>query len=106
MEGMVGLDSMMGLIPMAIGAGIVMKVTDHALGQPQSQRAQRPQSKRKGRTNMKVTQKSIMKAAGSANKGLKKAAKPIKLGKGNSDPSGTSVFKAVRRDLAGKKLSY
>ena len=109
MEGMAGLDSMTGLIPMVVGAGVVMKITDTMLG-PQSQaaqsqkRVQRKTSKRSG--EMKINKNAISRAAGKQNAQLKKANKPVKLGSGNSNPASSSIFKTVRKSMKGKKLSY
>ena len=96
MEDMAGLDGMMGLIPMAIGAGIVMKVTDHYFGQPQPQ---------KKRSNMKINKNSITRAAGKQNAQLKRANKPVKLGAGNSNPDSSNIFKTVRKSMKGKNIS-
>ena len=96
MEDMAGLDGMIGLIPMAIGAGIVMKVTDHYFGQPQPQ---------KKRSNMKINKNSITRAAGKQNAQLKRANKPVKLGAGNSNPASSNIFKTVRKSMKGKNIS-
>ena len=101
MEGMAGLDSMTGLIPMVVGAGVVMKITDTMLG-PQSQVGR----SQKRRSNMKINKTSIQRAAGKQNAQLKKANKPVKLGAGNSNPASSSIFKTVRKSMKGKKLSY
>ena len=106
---MEGLDGMTGLIPMVIGAGVVMKITDTMLG-PKSQaaqsqkKAQKKAPKRSG--EMKINKNSIQKAAGKQHSQLKKANKPVKLGKGNSNPASSSIFQTVRKSMKGKKLSY
>jgi len=109
MEGMGGLDGMTGLIPLVIVGGVVMKITDTMLG-PKSQaaqsqkRVQKKAPKRSGK--MKINKTSIAKAAGKQHAQLMKAAQPVKMTKGNSDPSSSSIFKTVRKSMKGKKLSY
>ena len=95
---MEGLDGMTGLIPMVVGAGVVMKVTDSMLGS-------QPQPKKR-RSNMKINKNAISRAAGKQNAALKRANKPVKLGSGNSNPASSSIFKTVRKSMKGKKLSY
>ena len=101
MEGMAGLDSMTGLIPMVVGAGVVMKITDIMLG-PKSQTGQ----SQKRRSDMKINKNSISKAAGKQHAQLKKAAQPVKMNRSNSDPSSSNIFKTVKKSMKGKKLSY
>jgi len=99
-----GLGGMTGLIPMVIGAGVVMKVTDMMLG-PNSQAAQ-SQKKGTGKGKMKINKNAISRAAGKQNAALKKANKPVKLGSGNSNPASSNIFRTVRKSMKGKKLSY
>jgi hypothetical protein len=105
MEGMAGLDGMTGLIPMVVGAGVVMKITDTMLG-PQSQAAKSQKKSSKRRREMKINKNSIQRAAGQQNAQLKKAAKPVKMGSGNSNPASSNIFKTVKKSMKGKKLSY
>ena len=110
MDGMDGgLGGMTGLIPMVIGAGIVMKITDKVLG-PNSQAAQsQKKSKKKAPKRsgeMKINKDSITKAAGKQHAQLKNAAKPVKMTRGNSDPSSSNIFKTVKKSMKGKKLTY
>jgi len=98
---MEGLDGMTGLIPMVVGAGVVMKITDSMLGS----QSKAPQPKQKGK-KMKINKNSISKAAGKQHAQLKAAAKPVKVGKGNSDPASSSIFKTVKKSMKGKKLTY
>ena len=105
MEGMAGLDGMTGLIPMVIGAGVVMKITDTMLG-PNSQAAQSQKKAPIRSREMKINKNAISRAAGKQNAQLKRAAKPVKMTKTNSDPSSSNIFKTVRKSMKGKKLSY
>ena len=105
-----GLDGMTGLIPMVVGAGIVMKVTDSMLGsQPQPKRRRRSRTMPHGiNGSTKGLNKKLFAQGKGVGASAKKTAKkignmttPYKLGGANSDPSNTSIFKAVKR--AGKK---
>lgn len=109
MEDMAGFDAMAGLIPMVVGAGVVMKVTDSMLGsQPQPKRTRRKNMSGKINGSTKGLNKRLFsqgKGIGaSARKTAKKIggmASPVKLGGSNSDPSKTGIFKAVKK--ASKK---
>ena len=114
MEGMDGMGGMAGLIPMVVGAGVVMKVTDSMLGsQPQPKRKRRSSKMaRKGISNINGSTRGLNKKLFAQGQGVgasaKKTAKkignmatPYKLSGSNSDPSKTSIFKAVKK--AGKK---
>ena len=95
---MEGLDGITGLIPMVVGAGVVMKVTDSMLGS-------QPKPKKR-RSNMKINKNSISKAAGKQHAQLKRANKPVKLGSGNSNPAASNIYRTVKKSMKGKKLSY
>ena len=100
MEG--ALDSMMGLVPLAMGAGIVMTVTDRMLGDKEPARPRRNYNRRQS-TMPKVTGKSIVRvAAGEGARGGKNF-KKVRLGKNSANPAGTKVHKAVRRSMKGYK---
>jgi len=90
---------------MVIGAGVVMKITDTMLG-PKSQAAQSQTRRPRRSREMKINKNSIAKAAGKQHSQLKKAAKPVKMTKGNSDPASSNIFKTVKKSMKGKKLSY
>ena len=110
MEDMAGFDSMAGLIPMVVGAGVVMKVTDSMLGSQQQPNQRRRSKKMPNKINRST--KGLNKRLFSQGKGIgasaRKTAKkiggmasPVKLSGSNSDPSKTGIFKAVRK--ASKK---
>ena len=117
MEGMGGMEGMMGLLPMVVGAGVVMKVTDSMLGsqqqpQRQSRRTTTNRSKKMAKNKINGSTKGLNKKLFAQGQGIgasaRKTAKkigsmsnPYKLSGTNSDPSKTSIFKAVQK--AGKK---
>mgnify|MGYP003314480280 CR=1 FL=1 len=107
---MAGFDAMAGLIPMVVGAGVVMKVTDSMLGsQPQPKQRRRSKNMAggingttKGLNKRLFTQgKGIGASARKTAKKIGGMASPVKLGGSNSDPSKTGIFKAVKK--ASKK---
>ena len=100
------LDSMMGLVPLAMGAGIVMTVTDRMLGDREPARPRRRNYNRR-QSNMayadKITGKDITKVA--AKEGAKggKSFRSVRLGKNSANPAGTKVHKAVKNSMKGYK---